>query len=118
MVGPVEIVTQWVRAYVQGRDDDLIALADEDIVVHPRRGQGEYVYRGLDGVRRWLVSVGKPPPPFQLSSVEVLDDKRVIVEGSIDAVEVVALFEVRQDKIIAVSSYMSDRPMLERLGRI
>jgi SnoaL-like domain len=118
VVGSVEIVTQWVRAYVQGRDDDLIALAHEDIVVHPRRGQGEYVYRRLDGVRRWLVSVGKPPPAFLLGSVEVLDDKRVIVEGSIDGVEVVALFEVREDKIIAVSSYMSDRLLLKRLGRI
>jgi hypothetical protein len=30
----------------------------------------------------------------------------------------VALFEVHEDKVIAVSSYMSDRPILERLGRI
>jgi len=115
---PTDIAKEWVSAYVEGRDDDLVALAHEEIVVRPRRGQGEHEYHGVDGVRRWLENVGKPPPPFRLDAVDSLDEERVLVEGTIDGVPVVAVLVVRDDRMAAVSTYMSDREMLERLGLI
>jgi SnoaL-like protein len=115
---PTDIAREWVNAYVEGRDEDLVALAHEEIVVRPRRGQGESEYHGIDGVRRWLQHVGKPPPPFRLGTVEPLDEERVLVEGTIDDVGVVAVFVVRDTKMAAVSTYVSDREMLERLGLI
>jgi len=118
MIASAEVVRQWVDAYVEGRDEDLVALTADDVVIRPRRGQGDHTYRGHDGVRRWLVSVGKPPPPFRTKVIETLDDARVVVEGAIEALEVVALFEVRDGKVASVSSYATDRTMLEHLGRI
>ena len=104
-------------AYVAGRADDMVALAHDAIVVHPRVGQGERNYHGHDGIRKWLTTLGTPPP-FRLLIVEELDDGRVVVEGTIETDTIVALFEFRDERIVAVASYVSDRVMLERLGRI
>lgn len=96
----------------------MVALAHEDIVVHPRRGRGEPEYRGLDEVRDCLTAIGDAPPPFRLDTVEALDDGRVIACGSIDGVSVVAVFETCDQKVIAVTAYVSDRELLHDLGRI
>lgn len=118
IVTAADIVAQWVSAYVDGRGDDLVALAHEDIVVRPRRGQGEPEYRGLDGVRDYVNAIGDPPPPFKLDTVETLDDGRVIACGSIDGVSVVAVFEICDQNVIAVTSYVTDRELLHEIGRI
>ncbi len=69
-------------------------------------------------MRRWLAEVGTSRPDLSLVAVETLEDGRAIAETLIDGVEVIALFEARDDKIFAVSVYLSDRDMLERLGVI
>ncbi len=112
-----DVVRSWVSAYVAARGEDMVAVAHEEIVVRPRVGQGERVYHGHDGIRAWLACLGTPPP-FQLQTVEELDDGRVVVEGTIDTDTIVALFQLRDQRIVAVVSYVSDRELLERLGRI
>ncbi len=113
---PEEIVRSWIEAYAAYRDGDLIELAHPEIVLRPRRGQGEREYHGVDGIRAWLHDVGDSRPELRVVSVDELADGRVVAETLIDGVEVIALFEVRDTRILAVSVYLSDRDMLERLG--
>ena len=114
----VELTRRGVQAFNDRDLDALLAMLEDDVEIVPILAAMEGGYRGHDGVRRWLVSVGKPPPPFRTKVIETLDDARVVVEGAIEALEVVALFEVRDGKVASVSSYATDRTMLEHLGRI
>jgi len=113
-----QLARRWITAYSEHRDDDLVALAHPEIVVRPRRGQGARRYQGIDGVRRWLADAGDVRPEYGDLSIEPLDDRRVIAEGSLDGVTVVALIECRDDKVARVSVYLSDRELLERVGVI
>lgn len=113
-----DLARRWIDAYAEYRDDDLVELAHPEIVVHPRRGQGVQEYRGVDGVRRWLADVGTARPHLSVIAVEPLGERMAIATSSIEGVEVVAVFEARDDKILAVTVYLSDREMLERLGVI
>lgn len=70
----------------------------------------------MDGIRAWLHDVGDSRPELRVVAVDELADGRVVAETLIDGVEVIALFEVRDTRIPAVSVYLSDRDMLERLG--
>jgi hypothetical protein len=62
-------VRGWIDAYAESRDDDLVALAHPEVVLHPRRGQGEREYRGIDGVRRWLAAAGSPRPRLSVVAI-------------------------------------------------
>ncbi len=116
--GSADLVRRWIDAYRACRDDDLIELAHPEIVLRPRRGQGEHDYRGVDGVRRWLADVGTSRPETDTMGFETLEDGRVLAETQIDDAPVIALFEIRDDKVRSVSVYLSDRELLQHVGVI
>jgi len=60
------------------------------------------------------------PTPTDIAKewVSAYVEGRVLVEGTVDGVPVVAVLVVRDDRMAAVSTYVSDREMLERLGLI
>jgi hypothetical protein len=113
-----DVARRWIEAYRDYRDDDLLALAHPQIVLRPRRGQGAREYLGLDGVRDWLDDVGSSRPRLSVIAVKALQDGRAVAETTLDDVEVIAVFEICDDKISAVSVYLSDCDMLEWLGVI
>ena len=113
-----DVARRWIEAYRDYRDDDLIELAHPEIVLRPRRGQGEREYLGLEGVRDWLADVGSSRPKLDVVAVKALQDGRAVAETTIDGVEVIAVFEIRDDRISAVSVYLSTWDMLEWLGVI
>jgi hypothetical protein len=118
VTGAATLARRWIEAYGDYRDDDLIKLAHPEIVLRPRRGQGARDYHGLDGVRSWLADVGTSRPVLNLVAVAALEDGQVIAETLIDGIDVIALFDIRDDKIFGVSVYLSDRDMVQRLGMI
>jgi SnoaL-like domain len=113
-----DVARRWIEAYRDSRDDDLIELAHPEIVLRPRRGQGAREYLGFDGVRDWLADVGGSRPKLSLTAVKALADGRAVAETKLDGVEVIAVFEIRDDRISAVSVYLSNWDMLEWLGVI
>ena len=115
----LDVVRRWMDAYDDGRDDELLALAHDDVVLRPLRFQGRIEYRGLDGLRAWLEHVGPVRPSFAPCGVDALDDERVLVEGVMeDAGRVVGLFELRDGKVARAQTLVSDREVLEHLGLI
>jgi hypothetical protein len=114
----VTLARLWIDAYGAYRDEDLIALAHPQITLRPRRGQGARDYHGLDGVRCWLADVGTSRPELSLVSVEELEDGQLIAATVLEGVDVIALFEIRDEKIFCVSVYLSDLDTVRHLGII
>jgi hypothetical protein len=113
-----ELVCAWIDAYYTHRDDDVIGLAHPDIEVRPRVGHGRRLYCGIDGVRSWLEFTRPERSVIESYSTVLLDDGRVLAEATLGDVDVTALFEVRAEKIACVTMYISDRDLLEQLGKI
>ena len=112
-----DVVRRWIDAYNGRRDEDLIELAHPAVVLRPMRFHGAAEYRGIEGVRQLLVDIASNRPRFDLTSIEQLDDGRVLAEGVLqDAGEVVNLYEVVDDKVALVQGYLSDRRLLEEIG--
>jgi SnoaL-like protein len=116
--GPANVVRAWCAAYTEGRGEDMLAVAHEDILVQPRRGQGEREYRGLDGLREYIAVIGVPPPPFRLDRVEELADGRLLAVGQIHGTSVCAVFTIEDAKVRSVASYVTDPDLLHEIGRI
>ena len=114
----LQLVQNWIEAYYTHRDEDLRALAHPDIEIRPRAGHGERLYTGLDGVDRWLADAGPERSPVTAYSVGMLGDGRVLAEATIGDIPVVALYELRDERIATVSMFVSDRDLLQRIGAI
>jgi len=112
------LVQQWIDAYYTYRDADLRALAHPEIEIRPRAGHGERLYTGAGGVERWLADAGPERLPVTTFSTGLLGDGRVLAEATVDGTAVVALFEVREERIARVTMYLSDRALLEQIGAI
>lgn len=112
-----ELVLEWICAYYEQRDDDLVALAHPEVEIRPRAGQGERLYTGLDGVRRWLADT-TPRSDITAFTVAELPDGRVLAEATLEGIDVVGVFELCDERIRAVTMYISDRRILEELGKI
>jgi hypothetical protein len=113
-----QLVCAWIDAYYTKRDEEMISLAHPDIEVRPRVGHGSRQYLGLDGVRSWLEFTRPARSVIESYSTVVLDDGRVLAEATLGGMDVTALFEVRDEKIARVTMYISDRDLLEQLGKI
>lgn len=115
---PSQLVCAWIDAYYTHRDEAMIPLAHPEIGIRPRVAHGARLYRGIDGLRSWLDYTRSSRSQIDAYSLESLPDGRLLAEAVLEGVPVVALFEIRDDKIAHVTMYISDREMLERLGEI
>ena len=116
--GSVAVVREWIAAYDEYRNEAMLELAHPEIVIRPRRGQGAPEYRGPDGVRQWLGAVGMGRPTVTVVSFEDLHDGRVVADSLIGDMSVIAVFEIREERVFSVEVYVSDREMLEQVGII
>jgi hypothetical protein len=113
-----QLARAWIEAWRDFRDEDVIALAHPDIVLHPRRGQGERMYEGIDGVRRWLADVGSARPRITSLTIDSPSPGRAVAETKFEDFDVIAVFELRDERVAGVAAYLSDRELLEQLGVI
>jgi hypothetical protein len=114
----LDLVCSWIDAYHSHHDEVLLTLAHPEVEIRPRVGQGEKLYRGVEGVRRWLDATRASRPAMGAFSVGTMGGGRVLAEAALEGVHVSALFEIRDDKIAHVEVYLSDPEMLEQLGKI
>jgi ketosteroid isomerase-like protein len=116
----VQTVRMWLDAYVRRDADDLVRLADPDIVIRPFRWVPEREYRGAAGVRAWIAAVRASPSVTTMRFNDVREDApgRVIVEGVLDDEQTAftSLVEVVGGRIASVRAYWSECELLERLG--
>ena len=113
-----QLVCAWIDAYYSHRDGELLALAHPDIEIRPRAGQGQRLYTGLEGTRRWLADTAENRLRILEFSTGVLPDGRVLAEATLDDLPVCGVFAFREHLIAAVSMYVSDREMLQRVQTI
>lgn len=113
-----QLVCDWIDAYYSQRDEEMIPLAHPEIEIRPRVGHGEKIYRGIDGVRRWLDYTRPARSPIETYSTELLPDGRVLGQATLEGLGVIALFEIRDEQVARVTMYISDREMLVKLGEI
>jgi hypothetical protein len=119
MADPPEVIRRWLRA-LNARDlDGLLALAHPEIVVRPLRFGVRAEYHGHEGIGEW-VAAAPAGPRISSDLMRVLAPGRVLVEGRIDGLDerFVAIFELRDGLILDARAYLSDRDLLEQLGRI
>jgi hypothetical protein len=118
-----DLIEQWARA-VNDRDlDTLLVLAHPDIECQPLKLTREGVYKGHDGIARWIEARGIEPPGVEeridrvarLSGERVAAFGRVEVDGS-DVSPYALVAVVRDGKVAKIRSYLSDEPTMERLG--
>lgn len=114
----VSLVSAWIDAYYTHRDAEMIPLAHPDIEILPRAGQGDHLYCGIEGVERWLEDTRLRRSRIDHYTLEALPDGRVLGEATLEGLDVLALFEFRDDRIARVAMYITDREMLVRLGEL
>lgn len=113
-----QLVCAWIDAYYSHRDGEMLALAHPEIEIRPRAGQGERLYLGHDGVRRWLADTAENRLRILEFSTGVLADGRVLAEAALDDLPVCGVFAFREHLIAGVSMYVTDREMLQRVRTI
>lgn len=120
-VDPTEIVERFLDGYNRRSIDSMLAVVHREIVLRPLRWVPRREYRGHDGLREWLAAVRATPHavPVTLVAVRELEAGRLLVEGTLDDSEdtpFAAVYELRDDRIVAVSAYLSEPDLLERVG--
>ncbi|MGH2980222.1 MAG: nuclear transport factor 2 family protein [Solirubrobacterales bacterium] len=81
----VETIRDAIAALNRGDVDGIAAALDPDVELVPLRAVLDgSVYRGHDGMRRWLEDMGEDWTQFELGleDVRVLDSGRVLVQAT------------------------------------
>jgi ketosteroid isomerase-like protein len=124
----VEIVRRSFEAFNARAVDDLVSLSDPDCEWLPFRAQLEgVVYRGHEGVRRFVRDMDEDWEAFRIDPLEFHDrGKRVAVIGRVGAlgrgsqvdIGSVAgfIFELRRGRIARVTSHSDPEVALEALA--
>jgi hypothetical protein len=120
MTDQIALAHRWINAFNLRDADELLAVAHPDIVLRPLRWGVKSEYRGHPGVREWLATIQASPEATSVTpdTVRPVGPARVVVEGSIDGADArfVALYTIRDERLLEVRAYMSDRELLEQLG--
>ncbi len=114
----VHLVARWIDAYYAGRDDDLLAIAHPGIEVHPRVGIGPRRVKGRLELHNWLRDTRGRRSDITAYDLTSLGHDRVLAEARLEGMGVVAIFQVRDDRVARVDMYVSDRELLAQLGAI
>lgn len=116
---------KFVDAHNRRDIEALCELTDPGIAFHPTAMTGgERVYRGHDGLRRWVDHLhgSKIVHQAQIREVRALDDNRlmiltnVLVDGEL-VTEAAMLARLTDDgAIVEIHAYLSDEEMLKQVG--
>jgi len=123
---PIETVgRRFVEAFNRRDADALIALADPEIEFSPTSLVGaRKVYRGHEGMRRWVSELRQSAIEHQVRVREVraLDAARFVILSEVllggETVSPSAMLArvSRDDLIVEAHSYLTDEQMLVQLG--
>ncbi len=115
----------FVDAHNRRDFEALCALTDPEIAFHPTSlTGGERIYRGHEGLRRWVdhLHESKIVHRAQIRELRVLDENRlmiltnVLVDGEL-VTEAAMLTRLTDDGAIAeIHAYLSDEEMLKQVG--
>jgi ketosteroid isomerase-like protein len=115
---PQDLVRRWIDAYNAADEAAFLDLAHPEIVFRPVRAGADPEYHGHDGIRRWVKQLARMNNRLRIDIISVLDD-HLVAEGALnDEMPWVAVFEIRDGRVIFAQGYYSDRESLERLGKI
>jgi ketosteroid isomerase-like protein len=119
----IDVARRWAEALNQRDVETLLSLSTEDVDCDPLQISVSGRYNGADGVRRWMreVTTHDPGHWVAIESVRALGEDRVAVFGrlqmsgrSVSPYTMVTI--VRDGRIAAMRSYLSDETTLTELG--
>ena len=117
------LVRRWAEAIIDRDVATVLNLSHPDIECQPLRLQWPGVYRGRAGLVNWMLDLVVVPNGDRVSieRVERISPERVAVFGTMQIEDkavspYTAVAIVRDGKVAAVRSYLSDEPTMERLG--
>ena len=117
------------RKFVDGHNrrdiEALCELTAPDIAFHPTSlAGGERVYRGHEGLRRWVdhLNESRIVHQAQIREVRALDDNRlmiltnVLVDGELVTEAAMLAWMTDDGRIAEIHAYLSDEEMLRKVG--
>jgi hypothetical protein len=116
---------RFIDAFNRRDAEQLVALADPDIYFYPTELVGaRRVYRGHDGLRRWVADLeaSEIDHRVRLREVRALDESHFLVLSEVvmdgESVSPSAMLASLGDTggILQAHAYLSDEQMLARLG--
>jgi ketosteroid isomerase-like protein len=118
-----DVALRWAEA-LNARDVDvLLDLATEDVVCDPLQISVSGRYEGHDGLRRWMgeVTTHDPGHRVAIERLATVAEDRVAVFGTLmmegrPASPYTLLVIVRDGKVAAMRSYLTDEETLTTLG--
>ena len=122
-----EIGLRFIEAFNRRDAEALVALADPRIEFHPTSLAGaERVYRGHDGIRRWVRDLGRSEIQHQVRVREVreLEENRVfvisevLIDGEVISPSAMLARLTEEGKMIEARAYLTDEQMLKKIGRV
>jgi ketosteroid isomerase-like protein len=117
------LVRQWARAVNERDRDTLVDLSHADIDCYPLQiATVSGHYKGHDELRRWIDDMVASDIGHQVefSGIRTLADGRVALFGAlfVEGKEISPysmIATLRDDKVAAMRSYLSDEPTMEHL---
>jgi ketosteroid isomerase-like protein len=118
-----DVIRTWYRAF-NARDTELLLSTLHPLVeLRPRPARHEPTYHGREEFRDWFENVLETRPvEITLAEVRTLDDERLVAAGSFgypdddDATPCVALYRMRDGKIVDARFFISDIEIMSKLG--
>jgi ketosteroid isomerase-like protein len=118
-----KLVRRWVEG-INGRDlTALLELAHPDIECQPLELSSRPVYSGRAGLTEWILELSLAAPAVQrrIERVQTLSAERAAVFGTVvangeDVSPYALVAVVRDGKVAAMRSHLSDKATMEQLG--
>lgn len=124
-VSPETVVIRWFDAFNDRNLEGMLACLGEQVDFHPLRLSGcASAYRGHDGIRAWLIQLGRRGDKHRIviSETRRIRHGQVFASGSVTLPDLsavgsfCALHTFGDGRIVAAHHYLSDPDMIERLG--
>ncbi len=121
------IADRFIDAFNRRAAEELVALADPAIEFRPTSLVGSRrVYRGHDGLRRWVADLGEAAVEHRVRvcSVRALDDGRflvaseVLVDGELIAPSAMLARVGEAGRIVEAHAYLTDEQLLSDVGLV
>ena len=122
----VELGLRWLDAFNRRDAEALVDIAHPRIAIHPTKLAGDgRPYCGHDGARRWIADESEVAGSLVADVNEVRRGPSGdvyafgrLLSGDNPVSPFSMLLSVRDGRVVQARAYLSDRPTLERIGRI